>query len=169
MASLIVRSPTACGMVPAQVNRETLVEVAHAVDVYDTAMHTGNEALDIVLTEKGLVCRREGITLTSIADGTSLLFMHAADVYTLVGGLLDHAIEAARAVRDQERRTVSLSVRQAAGMATVHVECFCGGATPDIAENSPVWLVTERYGGFMMTSLDDDVLTLDAALPTPEE
>ncbi len=67
------------------VDPAALADVAREVDVYDAAVHTGNEALDTILTEKSLVCQREGITLTCVADGSALDFMAPADIYALFG------------------------------------------------------------------------------------
>ena len=49
-----------------------LGDIAREVDVYDSTVRTGNEALDTILTEKSLMCSGEGIVLTVIANGAAL-------------------------------------------------------------------------------------------------
>lgn len=157
-----IRHQVARQLNDAQVDRETLAQVVRTVDVYDAGLRTGNEAVDTALTEKGLVCRREGITLTCIADGTALASLPAGDAYTLVSALLDEAIAAAQGADDPERQTISLSIRLVGQMATVHVECFCVDPIDDgdIAEQ-----ITVRHGGWFSRTLEDGVLSLDVALP----
>jgi hypothetical protein len=41
---------------------------------------SGNEALDTILSEKSLSCRRRGIAFSCIADGTALAHVSAADL-----------------------------------------------------------------------------------------
>ena len=96
------------------------------VDAYDAAVRTGNEALDVIVSEKRLECAREGIELTCIADGRALAALSPADLYAIVGGALDGAIDASRGVAAGER-TVSLTLRAARGMAVLHVENRCAG------------------------------------------
>lgn len=47
-----------------------LAEIENSVMIYDAAVKTGNEVLDTVLTENSLICEREGIQWTCVADGT---------------------------------------------------------------------------------------------------
>ena len=99
------------------VDREALKDIAREVNVYDSVVETGNEALDTILTEKSLACSQENITLSCIADGASLGFMAPSDIYSFFGNALDNAIEATRAIEDPERRNISLNVaRRGAGL-----------------------------------------------------
>ena len=88
------------------VDREALKDIAREVNVYDSVVETGNEALDTILTEKSLACSQENITLSCIADGASLGFMAPSDIYSFFGNALDNAIEATRAIEDPERRNI---------------------------------------------------------------
>ena len=54
---------------------QELEEVLTQVEAYESAFQTGNAALDIVLTQKKLVCQQKGISFTCMADGTALHFM----------------------------------------------------------------------------------------------
>ena len=85
------------------VGTEALVELERQLDVYDAAVKTGNVALDTVLTEKGLVCEREGISLGCVADGDVLSFMAPADIYSLFGDAVDNAIEAVEKLDEPEK------------------------------------------------------------------
>lgn len=152
----------------ATVDAEVLADVAREVSVYDSAVRTGNQALDTILTEKSLLCEQAQATLTCIADGGALSFMAPADLYALFGNALDNALEAVGQVEDPARRSISLLVRVRAGMAQVHVENTCNGVallvdglpqtskraadgTPDTLYHGfgtrSMRAIVERYGG----------------------
>ena len=150
---------------------------------YDAAVRTGNEALDVILSEKRLECARTGIELTCIADGRTLAALGPADLYALVGGALDGAIDASRALPEGER-TVSLTLRETRGLAVMHVENRCADEV-QLADGLPVpprtgagdgapagepaarsmRLVAERLGGSVSFSAEGDILIVDVLLP----
>lgn len=105
-----------------------LDEVASSISIYDSSIKTGNDALDVVLTEKRLLCERSGIQLTTMADGTALRGMDDSDIYSLFGNLLDNAIEYETTVPDPEKRFISLTVRNMMGKASVHIENYFEGS-----------------------------------------
>lgn len=162
------------------VDRGALDDIAREVDVYDSTVRTGNEALDTILTEKSLACRRAGITLSCIADGPALDFMSAADIYALFGNALDNAIAGSRAIPDPERRSISLVVRQVAGVVSIHVENpFAGEIT--LRDGLPVTtqrpeeghgygvrsmrLTAERYGGTLTVLAEGGRFHVNAIFP----
>ena len=83
-------------------------------------VHTENELLDTVLTEKRLACGRKKITMSCICDGKSMLFMDGLDLYTLLGNALDNAIEAAEKVPESERY-LSVQIQNKLGMTIVEI------------------------------------------------
>ena len=156
--------------------REALDDIAHEIDVYDAQYHTGNDALDTILTEKGLVCEREAIELTCIADGSALSGLSPAEIYSLFGNALDNALQATRAVDDPERRSVSLVVRRTGGLATIHLENYFTGARSFSADGLPrttqraeeghgygtrsMRQIVERHGGTLALGTRGDIFTL---------
>lgn len=162
-----------------------LADLAHEVEFYDSAVRTGNEALDTILTEKRLTCTNEGITLSCVADGAALGFMRDADIYSFFGNALDNAIEATRGLDDIAMRSVSLVVRQVAGVASIHVEnryahepVVNGEGTlltskDDIANHGfglrSMRLTVEGYGGTLATLVDREGRTfhVNAMIPLP--
>lgn len=171
------------------VDAEVLADIAREVSVYDAAVRTGNDALDTILTEKSLVCEREGIALTCIADGSSLGFLTPAELYSLFGNALDNAIEASRRIADPDGRSISLTVRRAGDMVAIHVENTCAGEV-EFADGLPrttkrdaageldevnhgigtrsMQALAERYDGIFSAAQQGDVFRLDVVLPLPE-
>ena len=110
-----------------EVDAKALASLEEDVRIYDSSVRSDNEALDIILTEKRLVCEAEDINIACIADGQALSFMEPADIYSLFGNALDNAIEAVRQVSDPERRTISVIVRRVGDMASIHFENYFEG------------------------------------------
>ena len=168
----------------AAVDRSVLSDIAREINVYDSVVETGNEALDTILTEKSLACSGEGIVLTVMADGSALDFMTPADVYALFGNALDNAIEAVRGVDDEERRTITLSVRRLKRMVAVSVENYYSGVTRFSDDGLPITskrdrsnhgfgvrsmrAIAERYGGSLHAGVQEGVFYLNVLLAMPE-
>ena len=90
---------------------EVINEIEETINIYDTIYNTGLEALDVILGEKDMLCRKENIRFTSIVDGKLLSFLSESDVYSLFGNILDNAIEANRKLNN-EARVIHLSIKK---------------------------------------------------------
>lgn len=168
-----------------RVSREVLEDIEHEVSIYDTLMHTGNDALDAILSEKGLACEQDGIAFRCMADGAAVGFMASTDIYSLFGNALDNAIEASRALERREDRSISLTTRAAAGLLLVHVENRFAGSLSLGSDGLPLSSkgdavhhgfgmrsmrpTAERYDGTLVTRAEGDVFHLNIAIPMPEE
>lgn len=157
-----------------------LQEIEKAAMIYDSVVKTGNEALDTVLTEKSLICERNSISWTCMADGELLEFMSPVDLYTLFGNALDNAIEGSRTVKETERRTVAVTVRDRYGAAFIQIENYYG-APVHFEQGLPVTTkqdkinhgyglksirsVAERYGGTMDIVADGKIFLLSILIP----
>lgn len=169
---------------PASANRAFLDNVSDLISIYDAGVQTSNKALDVILTEKSMLCRSRGIGLTCTTDGSALAFMEEQDVYTLFGNALDNAIEATEAVREPERRLVDVSARTVGRMVIVQVRNFYEGELNFDGNGIPrsskrgsglhgygmksLRLVAERYGGSLTVSGEDGIFRLHVLLPLPE-
>jgi hypothetical protein len=163
------------------VEKGALEDLAQEVRIYDSKVKTGNEALDTILSEKRLLCEREGIRLTCIADGAVLLGLSPADLYSLFGNLLDNAIEAVRRLGGEERKTISLVVSRRGDMAVIHEENYFDGEArfedglPISTKGDPLnhgfgtrsmRQIVERYGGSMTMHAQGDRFAVTIVLPT---
>ena len=160
-----------------------LEELASETRMSELRLKTGNDALDALLFVKGLVCEREGVTLSCIADGSALAFMDPVDIYSLVGNALDNSLEAVRKVADPEKRAIGLVARRTGGMLTLNVtNYFDGNVTmvdglPQTTAADPTGHglgsrsmrdVAEKYGGSVTFSSDGDVFHVNVLVPIPE-
>ena len=167
----------------AAVDTGILDEISREVNVYDTAVTTGNTPLDVILSEKGLLCEQRGITLSSVADGEAVAFLDPSDVYALFGNLLDNAIEAVEREEDPECRSIFVVVRRAMGQASIHVENNCS-APVELADGLPkttkndrlnhgfgtksIRSIVERYGGTLVMKQEDGVFHADIIMQLPD-
>lgn len=85
-------------------------EIEKSIRIYEMNYSTGNETLDTVLTDKGLLCETKNITVNCVADGGNLSFMDPVDIYTIMGNALDNAIEAAEKLEEKERRLIDVLI-----------------------------------------------------------
>ena len=165
------------------VDQRVIDDITREVNVFDSVVETGNAALDTVLTEKGLVCSREQITLAVIADGSALCFMDAADIYALFGNALDNAIEATGKIAESEQRLISLDVHRANDMVAIGVENSCKEA-PRFVGGLPLSSkgesanhgfgtrsmrqIVEKYDGNLRLGWADGTFYANAYMPLPE-
>ena len=57
-----------------EVDRAALQEIENEIGIYDSVTRTGIPALDVILTEKSLICEKADISLTCMIEGEKLLF-----------------------------------------------------------------------------------------------
>ncbi|WP_052118752.1 ATP-binding protein, partial [Bifidobacterium saguini] len=165
---------------------EMIREVENNIRIYDSMFHTGNDSLDVLLTEKGLYCSRHGIVFTCMADGRSLDFMERSDLYSLFGNILDNALESAQQIEDAGKRVVNLSVQRDGGLLVIHEENYYDAARAPIFKNgmpvttksdkanhglgtrSIAWQ-TRKYHGELTMKAADGVFSLGIVIPIPAE
>ena len=131
---------------------ESVKEIENVISIYDSAMHTGNAALDVILTEKMLSCNQSGIKLGCIADGKSLDFMREDDVYSLFGNLIDNAIEAVSQL-DEKKRVIGLKVRAVENLLSVNVHNYYEKPITFVGGIPQTTKADKKYHGYGMKSI----------------
>lgn len=164
-------------------NAKAFQEIQNAVMIYDAIAKTGNEALDVILTEKCFFCEKNQIKLTYIVDGEKLRFIKPIDLYSIFGNALDNAIEAVMKIEDPAQRIISLHVAANGQILIVTLKNSFSGIL--VMENElpvtskkdaslhgfgmkSIQLLTQKYGGEMTFSTANNVFTLTILLPIPE-
>ena len=80
------------------------VESLHRdINIYDSYIKTGNDAMDVLLSEKMMLCSMKKIRLTFSGDCTPLSGMRTMDIYSLFGNAIDNAIEAVENLEEDKR------------------------------------------------------------------
>lgn len=127
-------------------------ETKAAITFYDATVHTGNEVIDTILTDKSLVCSTHQIKLSCNVSVHNLDFINVVDLYTLLGNAIDNAIEA---VSDYsvEKRIISLWIKEQGDMLHFMVDNYFEG-TLVLKNGYPVTSKEDKdYHGFGIKSI----------------
>lgn len=136
-----------------EVDDEYLRQLEDSITIYDSTIHTGNDALDVLLTEKNLLCKKKGIQLTSLVDGSSLSFISKADLYSLFGNALDNAIEYVEKLPN-EYKIIKLSVRNDFNCIAVKVSNYLEKEQLELSDGLPKTHKNEKqYHGYGLKSI----------------
>lgn len=165
-----------------QIPAGQMEKLEQGVQQYDVYIHTGNAALDVLLTERRALCQGRGIELTSLVHGPDLDFVEELDLYTLFGNALDNAVEAVSKLPDGRKKFISLTASREGNMVSVHMENPFEGeiifeeGLPR-SERDPRYhgfgmrsmeRIVQKYGGTLSASRKDGVFSLDLLLFAPE-
>ena len=167
------------------IDDETIREITDDLNIYDSFVRTGNEVLDVILSEESLRCRRMGIKLLCNVDGKQLNCIAANHLYSLFYNAIHNAIDAVAKVQDEDKKLIKLTVVRVRGMISVHVENFCvDGDKLVFCDGLPqtqnadkenhgfgmrsMYLIVQKLGGGINVDVRDDVFSLDVFLPVPD-
>ena len=114
-----------------------------------------------------------------MVDGSMLNFMKTTDVYALFGNLMDNAIESVIKEEDDEKRIISISVKEKNKGAHIHIENYCDkdkvntkiGITTKSDKSmhgfglKSIEMMMKEYKGKMSIKLKEDIFSLDLLFP----
>lgn len=161
-----------------------LSELEQSINIYDSFAKTGNEPLDIVLTEKGMICQREGIRFTYLVDAQRIRILSDKDIYSLFGNALDNAIEAVRKVKDPEKRVINLSVAPYGPVLIIQLHNYFDDTLsfrdglPETTKKDKllhgygmktIRMIAEKYDGAVLVSAPSDIFELNISIPLMQE
>ena len=152
------------------------------IDPYVPDVRTGNDVLDVLLTEKYRQCLGSNLRPHFFVDGSRLSFVNDFDLCALIGNAADNAMEATARLCADEPRDFSLSVTYRADIAVIRCVNRFNGAidagtvlprttkkddgTHGIGMRS-MKRTAEKYGGHLSWSVEGDRFTLVIMLPIP--
>lgn len=160
------------------INKDTIKELEEKINIYDSFVKTGNDALDVILSEKSLICNKNGIVFTYMIDGTQLSFMDEGDIYSLFGNIIDNAIESSLRL-DISKRAINLHVKKIKNIISIRENNFCNGNISFVnglpkttKENSSIHgfgtksikYIAEKYGGDCTFAVDNDIFEVNIVL-----
>ena len=153
---------------------QNLTEAERAVQLYDANADTGNEVLDVVLTEKSMLCEAQHITLNCVADGSAVAFVEPGDLYALFSNALDQAIDAAARQMDEPRRMIDLLVCKRQGFTVINViaptvtEAPTRTARQHHYEQKVMRRIVQKYNGTMAAENQNTLTAVKIVLPPPK-
>lgn len=157
-------------------------EVEDAIMIYESAVRSGNETLDLLLMDKLLYCEKHHIKLTCVADGSLIEWMDRMDICSMFGNALDNAIESVSQEPEEGNRIISFRISRSGQMVSIHFENYVSREIK-LNEGLPVTSkqdkryhgfgmlsiqrIVERYGGTMSVRAEDHLFRLNILLPMP--
>ena len=87
-----------------------LDELDSVVYGYESVVLTDNPVINVTLSEKWQYCIKHKIKMTCSVDPKALQKMDNIHLYSMLGNILDNAIEAVMQIKDKEKRLISLSI-----------------------------------------------------------
>lgn len=173
----------------ASLSPESLQEIRESIRVYDSGIKTGNDAIDVMLTQKSLLCSQRGVEFDCMVDGSALSFIADDDLYFLFTNILDNAIEAVLGLGDQSKRSIALTVKHVGadpegngGFVALREDNYFDGnllfseGLPQTTKGDTsnhgfgmrsIRRCVEQYGGELNVRGDDGIFTLTATIPIP--
>lgn len=142
--------------------------------------YTGNKALDIVLTQKAVLCENAGVQFVCSVDGGCLSGMKHYHIYSLLGNGIDNAIECLCKVDDESKRIIHLNINRRGDMAVVRIENYTpslpvlrDGALVSTKRDASghgygmksIQNISELYGGTAGYFVENEVFCLLITLP----
>ncbi|WP_346909209.1 ATP-binding protein [Faecalicatena orotica] len=155
-------------------------EIENDIMIYDTALNTGNKALDTVMMEKGLFCKNHGIQWSCMADGTKLDFMKLEDIYAIFGNALDNAIAAVLDLKEPEKRVISVKIINQNSLLMIQIQNyyenklhFEGGLPVTTKKNKrdhgygmkSIRYTAEKYNGTITVNGEGNIFMLQILIP----
>lgn len=160
--------------------QESIAGISDAILIYDAIAKTGNDALDVILMEKSLICDKHKIKFSYIVDGTNLGYLRTSDMYPLFGNMIENAIESVMRENDEDRRIVSLNIRNENDMLFIHMDNYChreirfeDGLPVTTKDNKDyhgygvkgIRYIVNKYNGELRMYVQDDRFNVDIMIP----
>ena len=159
-------------------------QIVQTIQSYDSQVETGSRVLDTLLSQKRLVCMKNQIELTCVADGQKMDFIPAVDLYTILGNVLDNAIESVLLLPDPEKKVISVSIWTKGNLLLIQVENYYENKNLTFADGLPVTTknakdghgyglrsvrrCVEKYHGSLDVSAHNNLFRLTIILPLPK-
>ena len=160
---------------------EYLSRLEDSILEYGTVIDCGNETIDIVLTEKNILCSTMGIKFSYMLDGSLFGFLSEMEIYSLFGNALDNALESCHKVADPQKRVISLKSTAVGEMVVLHVENYFEEEL-DLSQGLPrttkrgeghgfglrsIQEIAGRYGGVVTVKGENHIFKLTVCLYPP--
>lgn len=159
-----------------------LEEIENCITAFQNNYSTGNDALNVVLSEKARICTEKGISFNFMGSGELISFMIDIDIYRLFNNAIDNAIEALEKV-EKEKRIIGVIIGYAGPFISVRFENYYDGQLA-FAEGLPltskdnklnhgfgvksIKSIADSYNGQLSIEHDHETFALTLLFPAPK-
>lgn len=167
-----------------KIDQDFVKDLQEAISIYDANIKTGNEVLDIILTEKSLLCNEKDIRLTCMVGECDLFFFKEGDLYSFFGNILDNAINAVSSMENKDKKCIGVNIHQIEKFIAIKVDNYFSGEIDLSDDGLPltkkdknyhgfgmqsIKMITEKYGGTLNVEIDGDVFILNIMFPVSKQ
>lgn len=159
--------------------KEVIEQLREVIVPYESVQETGNEVINILLTEKMKLCSERNVRVIAYINASECSFIHPLDLSVLFGNAMDNAIEAASQMKEKEQREIYIRVHRNKNMIVFRFENYYHHINKNYEttkldkENHGFGLkaiekITEKYNGLFDVDVTDTQFCLNLILPIPD-
>ena len=152
------------------------------IERYQQYVYTSNEVLNTILYEKILYAKSKNVKVNVSAGDIDLNFIDIIDLYTLLGNVLDNAIEGAEKLEDESRRIANLTIQQINQFISIQCNNYYKNEIKKDGENikttkldaglhgfgiKSIKAISKKYNGGVVIDTTGNVFSLQIMLPKP--
>lgn len=135
-------------------SNEEIESIDKSITIYDSSLKTGNEALDVILTEKAFICNEKNVKFTCVIDGTLISFINETDIFSLFGNIMDNALNATLKMDNIDERFINLKINKEKDFISINIKNSFKGKINLDKDGLPITdNVDKNYHGFGMKSI----------------
>ncbi len=156
-----------------------LTPIRDSINSFSPVVKTGNEVIDVLLRNMGVLCRQQDVRLNYVSFTDRLGDFDSMQLYFLFANAIDNARAGAATVTQADKRLIDVSLRQFGDSVIIHVwNYFSGDITFEdelpVSDNpesghgfglKSIRMITDRFGGAMKAYTEGDIFHLNIILP----
>lgn len=154
--------------------------IMHKIEGYKSYIATGNEILDIIVSEKIKLAQNRNIQMECDIDFSEGSFVEPLDVSTIFGNLMDNAIEAADKINESEKY-IFIKVQKKVNFIIIAIKNSMAGIYNEDVKTSKsnssfhgygiknVKNALKKYNGELDIRVSGNEFVISIALPIPSE
>ena len=159
---------------------EYLSDHIRQIDHLATPSYSNLPVVNMLLHHYRRLCQENEIRMDISATPIPSTGLSDSELATLLGNLLENAVEAEEKIEDERKRVINVEIRPVADQIFLCVENYCA-ATPEMRQGLPVTskgdaqrhgfgmksikAITEKYGGVLSCTLDQDIFRVSILFP----
>lgn len=158
---------------------EVKEKILRKLSLYQTYYETGNDFLNVILSEKLNKALEEQVQVECDVDFNKGSFISPLDISTIFGNLLDNAIEACQKVRNEEKY-IFISCRTRGNMISIVIKNSMNGYNSDLKTTKKdrgfhgyglgnVRKALENYNGELFIKSEEKEFLLSVIIPIPKK
>lgn len=157
---------------PEEFRGEARSTIREAQVACDAVVKTGNDVLDMVLTEKKLLAENSKTQINCVANGKLLDFMEVVDIYALFAFGLDTALEDVEQIVDESHRLIDLLIYESQNFLVINMSHPLKSSAQlknrNVLNNYKIMVIhriVEKYHGMHSLERGDNFVTLKLLIP----